>query len=207
MSLALSFFVLNNVRFSRCREAVDVARAHKDDLFILCGGIGECLELLEVARKCYGIPNIYDDEYIIKMLKEKKFFIGGKLARVDNVCIAGIDAKNPVQAVEKITSNGLDNCHILILVSVYPLPISRCAKITFRNKEIAIGLPVDLLEKILGLTRTTPTIIISCQEYSAGVCLDTLDKNALYISIPQTITVARITLDIQRLSLISMSYL
>lgn len=207
MSKTLSLFIINNVKFSKCEKLLELVRIYRDDLYIICGGVGECLELLEVLGKCYGIPNIYDDEYIVKVLKEKKFFIGGKITKVNGICIAGIDAKNPVQAVERIVLDKLDGCQVLIIISVYPLSISRCAKVVFRGREIAIGLPTVLSEKIIELTKTIPTLIISCQEHLVDLCLDTLDRNILHVSIPKLTPMFRISVDLQRFSVISMSYL
>lgn len=197
MEYVVDLVIIGNVSISKCTKLMYILSELKENLYVFCGGLGECLDSLNFVEKGFGVPSVHDDDYVIKALKERNLFISGRWAKVNNVCVAGVDAKNPVLSINRISSGATpQECSLYIIVLTYPLSISKCSKVLFGNKEYSIGLPKDLSTKITELINTIGLIIV-CQENSAELCLDHIGGNVLYLSIPKTISVVRVQLDIR----------
>lgn len=207
MSNHLDIVVVNNIKFHSCNKLIEIIKAYREGLYLFCGGIGECIESIELVDRGYGIVNVYDDEYIIKLLKQRNMFVGGRWVKTGRVCIAGIDAKNPVQAIERITLNAASYCSTSIIISAYtPSPV-RCSNTTLMGKTISIGLSLELLDKILELSRSIPTLFLTCSEYSQELCIDRLSNNFVIISIPRQTSLLRLKLDMQNLGVVLVEHL
>jgi len=207
----LNFIIVNSVPITSCEKLLDVIRRHKNAVYLLCGNLGECLESLNLIEKGFGIPSIYDDEYIIKLLKSRNFFVGGTWKSLDGLCISGIDAKNPVQEIDRITKRApamvLDKCVMNIVISAYPLAFSRCSSTIFKGKRYSIGLPYDLSRGIVEISRSVPTVVIACPDYLSDLCLDRISDNLIQIVVPRNIHLLRVEIDIENRSITSMSTL
>ncbi|MEM1644518.1 MAG: hypothetical protein QXL96_01390 [Ignisphaera sp.] len=198
---AIDFVVIGNIDISKCAKLPYIVDNLEANLYIFCGGLGECLDSLNFVKKGFAVPNIYDDDHVIKVLKEKNLFISGRWTKINSVCLAGIDAKNPIQSVDRIYSSAPQECSLYVIVSTYPLSISKCSKVLYRGKIYLIGLPRDLSTKIIKLINTLG-LIIACQENSTEVCIDRADGNVLYLSIPKSVSVVKVKLDIQNRSIV-----
>lgn len=198
--------IIGNIDTSKCTKLPYIVSKLETNLYIFCGGLGECLDSLNFVEKGFGVPNVYDDDYIIKALKERNLFISGRWAKINNICLAGIDSKNPVQSIDRICSNAPEECSLYIIVSTYPLSISKCSKILYRDKVHSIGLPKDLSSKIIKLINTLG-LIIACQETSTEICVDRIGSNVLYLSIPRSVSVAKVKIDIQNRDIVHVDML
>lgn len=198
--------VVNNINFYSCSKVVNIINKYKNDIYLFCGGIGECLECLDVVDKGYGVVNLYDDRYVIDMLKHKKMFVSGKWFRIDSICISGIDAKNPTQAISRIVSCIPGNCSIYVILSLYTPSISRCSRVVFKDRHVAIGLPEKTSKEIMTLLGSSPVLFIVCSEHLAEVCLEKIKDNFIIIAIPKNICLLRLEFDIQNLSLKLIDY-
>lgn len=157
----------------------------KDTIYIICGGLNECPDIVNIIDRGYGIVNIYDDKYIIKLLKQKNMFIGGKWVKINNnICITGIDAANPVQQLNKIVSTVPVDCSLYIIVSPYSLAESKCSKVYLDIKNISLGLPPDLSNYIMSLANLGIVLFMVCPNQAGEVCLDNLGNRIKLISIP-----------------------
>ncbi|MEM4513612.1 MAG: hypothetical protein QXZ41_03805 [Ignisphaera sp.] len=207
MEYVVDLVIIGNVNASKCIKLTYILSELKADFYIFCGGLGECLDSLDFVEKGFGVPSIHDDDYVIKVLKERNLFISGRWAKINNVCVAGVDAKNPVLSINRISSGTIpQECSLYVIVLTYPLSISKCSKVNFGNKEYSIGLPKDLSVKITELINTVG-LIIACQENSAELCLDHIGSSALYLSIPKTISIVRVKLDVQNRNIASINVL
>lgn len=195
MQKFLDIIIWNSLDISKCGKALDTVKRYKNAVHLMCG-LGECFEHLSIFEKAFGIPIVYDDDHVIKELKRTGSFISGTWVEVDNVCFAGIDAKNPVQSINKIVSSDTKRrCSLSIILSAYPLAISRCAKTVFMGREYLVGISAEfsrkILERIPGLK-----LIISCTEYSSELCIDQINETTSHISIPRNVNILMLRLDI-----------
>lgn len=183
MRKILETYIINNININVCLHVLQIIESNKNDLYLLCGGMNECVEIIQLISKGAGITKTQDDEYIIKLLKNRDLYLSGKWIFIDDVCIAGIDAKNPVQNIESIYRLIPKKCSIYLLLSVYPLT-SNCSKKLLAGKELDIGLPNILIEKLLS-SMEKPLIFISCSELINNICVHRFNKNLIYIAIPE----------------------
>lgn len=197
MNKIVDVIVLNSPSTSECKKVIEITKKYRNSLHLVCGGLGECLEYIDHVEKVYGIPNLYDDDHIIKELKNRNTFVSGKWIIIDNICIAGIDSKNPIQSINKmLDQNPKDKCLLNIILSTYPMSISKCSKKVFKGKELSIGLPIGISRKIVENIKGMK-IIISCTEYLPDYCIDKLSENIFYLSIPRSINLLLLRIDIE----------
>jgi hypothetical protein len=198
MSKTVDIVVINSLNVSVCEDALKIAEEFRNVLHLICGGLGECLEYVDLVDRVYGVPNVYDDDHIIKEFKKKNIFVSGRWVAVDGICITGIDSKNPMQSVNKILTQSIDNhCEMSLVLSTYPMAISKCSKINFRGRGLTVGLPIEVSKMMLSVGKGL-RIIIACSEYLQNFCIDRLGDDILYISIPNSINISLISVDVSK---------
>ncbi len=162
--------ILQSISYSECNKIVDRVLNENIDTVFICGGIRECREAIDIPKNIFGIVNLEDDIYIIKLLKNRNMYIAGRWRQMEgDVCIGGIDARNPIQNLLSLIEELPYGCRNLVLLSRYPVLESSCSSLEFFKKRFSIGFTGSLLEKILD--RIERIIIISCN--------NTLDRNCI----------------------------
>ncbi|MDK6028029.1 hypothetical protein QPL79_01440 [Ignisphaera sp. 4213-co] len=172
--------IVQNIEYEKCRELVEALKKQHVDAILVCGGIGQCLSVLEVNKKLFGITNIDDDTHVVKALKNREAFVAGSWQLIEkNVCIGGVDAKNPVQNVERLERTILSQCSFAIIISYYPLKKSICAKAEFMGRSLSFGLKSIFKNK----SKQIKYLVIACNKnFVHSFCKQTLDSEGLLVT-------------------------
>lgn len=193
----LRIAVIQAIDYKKCREVVDKLKTEHFDLIMLCGGLGQCLDVLRVGRSVYGIVDVDDDIHIVKTMKNVGAYIAGSLHFIDDgICISGIDAKNPIQNIERLREKILANCFLTIILSHYPLKTSSCSKVKLLGKDLNIG-----IKNIFGnANKPAKLLFISCNKsFQSNLCIDVLDPSNVLVSTNKQFT--SLLVDVQDLSI------
>lgn len=185
MDKIFSICIVADINLDSCRYILQAIESDKESIYLLCGGLGACTEVVRAVNRGAGIVKIHDDDYIIKLLKHHSLYSSGRWIWVEGVCIAGIDAKNPIQNIESVLKSVPKNCELYLVFSVYRLPGSKCEKSTIMGKELDIGLPKDLAIKLLSSIER-PLVYISCSELTPNVCVHAFEENLVYVAVSKS---------------------
>lgn len=196
MTRRIFLTVIRSPSPSHVDRVLETIERNRDDIYILCGGLGPAIEAIEFIENGYGIVNVYDDDFVIHVLKSKNMYIAGRWHRYGDICIGGIDAKNPVQSLERIAIYKPSACRLYIVISPYSLTISRCSVVNLGGRTIPLGLPESLSNRILSLARLSRVLYIACPDNVNELCIDKPNKDVEIISIPTQTTISRLIIDI-----------
>lgn len=175
MEKIFEIYIVTNIDIISCRQILQVIESHKRKVHLLCGGLGACIDVIQVIDKGVGITKIHDDDYITKLLKQYGHYSSGKWISIEGLCIAGIDAKNPIQNMERISNTLPRDCEIYLIFSTYNLTNTKCEKSKVMGREIDIGLPKDVITRFLeGVEK--PLIYVSCSDLANDTCIYTLKR-------------------------------
>ncbi|MEM0026509.1 MAG: hypothetical protein QXT53_01055 [Ignisphaera sp.] len=176
----LRIAVIQAIDYGKCREVVDKLKSGHFDLIMLCGGVGQCLDVLKIDKSVYGIVDVDDDIYIVKALKDAGAYVAGSLRFIDEgICISGIDAKNPIQNIERLKEKLSPNCFLTLLLSHYSLKTSSCSRIKLLGKDLNIGIKNIFRD----VNKPARLLFISCnRSYQSDMCIDILDPNTILVS-------------------------
>lgn len=184
MNKVFSICIVTDINLDSCKYALQAIKSDKESIYLLCGGLSACTEAVRAVNRGAGIVKIHDDDYVIKLLKHYSLYSSGKWTWAEGLCIAGIDAKNPIQNIETMLKSVPKNCELYLVFSVYHLPGSKCEKSSVVGKELDIGLPKDLAIKLLSNVEK-PLIYISCSELTPSVCIHAFEENLVYVAVPK----------------------
>ncbi|MEM1541075.1 MAG: hypothetical protein QW101_00710 [Ignisphaera sp.] len=184
MEKVFEIYIVTNIDLISCKQILQVIENRKGKIHLLCGGLGACIDIIQVIDKGAGVVKIHDDDYVTKLLKHYGHYSSGKWISIEGLCIAGIDSKNPIQNMERISKTLPRDCAIYLVFSTYSLTSTKCGKSRFMGKELDVGLPKDIVTRFLDSIER-PLIYISCSDLTNDTCICTLEKNVIYVAIPK----------------------
>ncbi|MEM0152669.1 MAG: hypothetical protein QXJ95_00575 [Ignisphaera sp.] len=196
--------VLQNIKYRECNGIINRIIDGDVDIIVICGGIRECRNVIDVPKNVFGIVDLEDDVHIIKLMKNRNVYIAGKWKLLeDGICIGGIDAKNPVQNLLMIIEELPYGCKNLVLVSRYPIIGLDCSSIEIFKKKISIGFTTSLIEKLLN--RIEKMVFICCNNTLDGVCTGT-PINDRFVNVSLIGHFTKITIDFTNIRKIAIEY-
>ncbi|MCS7112137.1 MAG: hypothetical protein N3D82_04140 [Ignisphaera sp.] len=164
--------VIHDINYGECDKIVDKVVSEDVDIIFICGGIRECRKIVDVPKNVFGIADLEDDTHIIKFLKSKGVYIAGRWKQIEDICIGGVDAKNPIQNLSALKEKLPYSCTNLILLSQYPILNTTCSSIEIFKKKIAIGFATELLKGLI--ERIEKMVVVSCNKALDGTCKDVI---------------------------------
>lgn len=173
--------VVQEVSYSECSKVVDKILNEDIDFVILCGGLEECIKIIDVPKRSFGIVKLEDDVYIIKLMKSRGIYISGRWKEIEkDLCIGGIDAKNPIQNLSMVIEKPPKSCKNIVLVTHYPQLNTKCSLIKILEKKISLGLNINFIDRLLN--QIERLILICCNSALDKSCIDfTIDEKLINI--------------------------
>jgi len=167
------------------KTAIRIVEEQFFDVILICGVSGY-REVLNLDRKVFGIPSLEDDIYIIKILKEKDSYIAGSWHQIEReICVGGVDSKNPFQNAERLRQKRPPECKYAIILSSYAPKHSSCSRVELMNREVGVG-----FAPLLPLAKEfSKSLVVSCSSHvEKEVCIENLEQKVLLIVTRKPIT-------------------
>jgi hypothetical protein len=184
--MALKILILQGSEdWKVARNARRIVEEQFFDIVLVCG-TSNYREILDLDKKILSIPLLEDDIYIIKILKKRESYIAGVWHQFEkDICIGGIDSKNPFQNIERLRLKRPSECRYAIILTSYMPKYVTCSRIKLLNKEVSIG-----LHSLLTLAKEfTKALIISCtSNIEKELCIERLEHTTLLLATKKPMT-------------------
>ena len=174
---------------------VTLLKEHRPNVVIVCG-VSSYRNLFDLWSNIYGLLQLEDDIYNIRFLKKRGRYISGSWQSIETqICVGGIDSKNPLQNYERLRSTAPNWCRYALIVSIYPPKGSRCSKVRILGKELSIG-----IHSLLDFSQLfSKTVILVCNNsLKDEICIDNASDNLVIVALKKEVTV--ITIDFETLN-------
>ncbi len=173
---------------------VTLLKEHRPNVVIVCG-VSSYRNLFDLWPNTYGLLQLEDDIYSIRFLKKRGKYISGSWQAIETqICVGGIDSKNPLQNYERLKSTAPNWCRYALIVSIYPPKGSRCSKVRILGKELSVG-----VHSLLDFSQLfSKTVILVCNNsLKDEICIDNASDNLVIVASKKDVTV--ITIDFETL--------
>lgn len=182
----LRIAIVNSCHPTYSKQMLEVCRFA--DISIYCSGADGCRDVVDL---CIGVPDVGDDIYVIRSLKNRGSLCSGKICfyviRDTSIAVAGIDGLTPYQSIQmlkrSIESFPRLKLDLFILVSSYPFKESVCSITTALGRILCVGIDApDLLAKVCSSIYASKYIALACR--ASTLCFDTI-ACFTYIALPR----------------------
>jgi len=181
MREVLELYIVKGVTYSRCNKILERIRRNSNLIVVSMGSLNECSKIIQESVNIVGIADVYDDVSIIRMLKNRDSYIAGHWKNISSdICIGGIDGRNPIQNLEMLSNSIPEICRNLVLVSPYPIKYTLCSFINILGKKISIGIDLSKLLEKISIDRHR-IVYISYNNLIDRICIDRINDSFIHI--------------------------